>query len=462
MSNERVAILTAFAYLIFALVLSSALPAQRDLVHSSKCSRGHFHLNNYSTKDSTQNIDSTNDVITDEMRSNDVSFVRIRPLEHNKQSTVATASISADDLDATNFGAIFRQCAPYIAMHSGCTMVIHLGGQAMQNREDYEAVLDDISILHLLGVKLVLVAGVRLELDNKLHEAGKIPYYHDGMRITDQETMKYLKETSGSARFEIESSLARGFRGRPGQSGINVVSGNFFYSAKPLGVRDGVDYKLTGEVRRIEVENLSRRLDAGDVVLLTSVGYCPSGEVFNVPSDSLAAECAARLKAAKIIYMTDGEQMVDIRTGKYVQTLRLAQAVSLLDSYGIKTNDYNQVEANSQNCVVNRIIPEKESIFTVKEVLSPLGPGRQSWESDSESSSLGLSSDFRGEDSSVLGYVRLLARYLYPSIPLYLANTVALFIYNFFTDVAGSSDSFALSCFSSLYLCRLMNSCFLI
>ena len=48
---------------------------------------------------------------------------------------------------------------------------------------------------------------------------------------------------AGAARFEIESSLARGFRGLPGQSGINAVSGNFFYSAKPLGVRDGIDYK---------------------------------------------------------------------------------------------------------------------------------------------------------------------------------------------------------------------------
>ena len=55
--------------------------------------------------------------------------------------------------------------------------------------------------------------------------------------------MKFLKESSGAARFEIESSLARGFRGRPGQSGINVVSGNFFYTAKPHGVRSGVDFK---------------------------------------------------------------------------------------------------------------------------------------------------------------------------------------------------------------------------
>ena len=403
------AILTAVVCLTFALVLSTALPTQRDLLQPIKCSRGFSHLNNYSTKNSNQVGDSVNDVVTDEMTSNDVSFMSIRPSGIGGQPAVTSTGISADDLDTTNFGAIFRQCAPYIAMHSGCTMVIHLGGQVMQNRENFESVLDDISILHLLGVRLVLVAGVRLELDNKLLEAGKIPYYHDGMRITDQETMQYLKETSGSARFEIESSLARGFRGRPGQSGINVVSGNFFYSAKPLGVRDGVDYKLTGEVRRIEVDNLNKRLEAGDIVLLTSVGYCPSGEVFNVPSDSLAAECAAKLKAAKIIYMTDGEQMVDTRTGKHIQSLRLVQAVSLLDLYGIKTNVYNQVEANPHNCVVDNFLTRKESIFTVNKVLSSLDEG---YHSNPDFVPLNILLDDCCEDSAVSGYVRLLARYL--------------------------------------------------
>jgi amino-acid N-acetyltransferase len=56
-----------------------------------------------------------------------------------------------------------------------------------------------------------------------------------------------------------------------------VISGNCFYTAKPLGVRDGVDFKLTGEVRRIEVNNFNKRLDAGDVVMVTSLGYSASG-----------------------------------------------------------------------------------------------------------------------------------------------------------------------------------------
>ena len=130
------------------------------------------------------------------------------------------------------------------------------------------------------------------------------------------------------------------YSGRPGQSGINVVSGNFFYSAKPFGVRQGVDYQLTGEVRKVEVDNIKKRLESGDVVLLTSLGYSPSGEVFNCQSESLAAECAARLSAAKIIYLTRGEVMYDTENGQndIIQNLRLAQAIAFLEARGVPGN----------------------------------------------------------------------------------------------------------------------------
>ena len=169
-----------------------------------------FNLHTYLQKDPF--VDLSNDIITDELNSNDVSFVSIQPPTYtgtkkdvNLDETVKSEEESTgDDLNTLEFGSIFRQCAPYIAMHRGSTMVVHLGGQALNEREDFDAIIDDLSILHLLGVQLVLVAGVRKQLDEKLLAVGKVPQYHDGMRVSDEETMKYLKETSGSARFEIE------------------------------------------------------------------------------------------------------------------------------------------------------------------------------------------------------------------------------------------------------------------
>jgi len=220
----------------------------------------------------------------------DVSFLKIvSAKEYSDTYPNPISESSTGDMSSEEFGDIFQQCAPYIAMHRGTTMVIHIPDHCIGNKPVFEALLDDISILHLLGVQLCLVVGVRAQLNAKLIAAGREPVFHTGIRVTDTETMRCLMEVSGAARFEIESVLARGFRGRPGQSGINVVSGNFLYSAKPLGVRDGVDYMLTGEVRRIEAENINRRLLAGDICLLTSLGHSPSGEVFNVPSEFLAA-----------------------------------------------------------------------------------------------------------------------------------------------------------------------------
>ena len=313
------------------------------------------------------------------------------------------APASADDFDPASFGNIFRQCAPYIAMHRGSIVVIHIPGHALQHRNTFEYISDDISIMHLLGVQIVLVVGVRDQLDVKLQQQGTQLTYHNGMRITDEDTLRLLKETSGAARFEIESSLARGFRGRsPGQQGINVVSGNFVYTAKPLGVRYGIDFKFTGEVRRIESDNIRNRLESGDVVLLTSLGYSPSGESFNVPSESLAAECAAKLKANKIIFLTEGEILVDTRKDRPVQSLRLGAAIALLDQWGIQSSTYNHVDADDVSSIScdDSTVPVPAAAAAAIQVV----PGTSAASTERERESGGC------EDAKLASFKRLIAR----------------------------------------------------
>lgn len=291
---------------------------------------------NYATKKLTPD-----EPLTDELTSNDASFVRInvpsihgppnnisrRPLQRDDPS--AEDIVSADELSGAQFGSIFTQCAPYIAQHRGSVMVLHIPSKMFlpENKDLFDLVMDDISLLHLLGVQIVLVAGVRELLDQRIRQATNMSVaYHNGMRVTDDRTMHILKELSGSVRFEVESALGRGFRGAASSQhgAIDVVSGNLFYSAKPVGVRNGIDFRLSGEVRKIETENVRRRLEGGDVVLLTSLGHSHSGEVFNVPSELLAAECGAKLKASKVIFLTEGEYLTDARTGRVIQSLRLA------------------------------------------------------------------------------------------------------------------------------------------
>src|SRR5450755_1830495 len=88
---------------------------------------------------------------------------------------------------------------------------------------------------------------------------------------------------------------------------IRVVGGNFI-TAKPIGVLDGVDMLWTGEVRRVDVEAMRQRLDDGDIVLVSPLGYSPTGEIFNLALEEVATQVAVRLNAHKLIFLmeTDG------------------------------------------------------------------------------------------------------------------------------------------------------------
>lgn len=278
--------------------------------------------------------DGTEIVVTDRDSRPALSRELVQSLE-NLDATSATRL--ADMLSADSFGAIFRELAPYLAMHRGTSVVVHLPSFLLfGDKEKFDNIMDEVSILHLLGVRIVLVIGVREQLDERLAAANIPAHFEHNIRVTDADTLMYLKEISGSARFTVESSLARGYRGKLGQ-GVNVVGGNFFFSAKPMGVRDGVDFKFTGEVRRVDRESIHSRLSQGDVCMLTSLGYSPSGEVFNVCSETLAATTAATLNADKIIYLVDKETgLTDKRTGKALQSLRVNQASALLRLWGVQ------------------------------------------------------------------------------------------------------------------------------
>ena len=102
------------------------------------------------------------------------------------------------------------------------------------------------------------------------------------------------------------------------------MSGNSFYTAKPIGVRDGVDYINAGEVRRVESDNINRRLESSDIILLSPVGYSNSGESFSVTSEDLAAAVASGIGANKVVFYSEGEALIDRRTKKKLASLRLA------------------------------------------------------------------------------------------------------------------------------------------
>jgi amino-acid N-acetyltransferase len=91
-----------------------------------------------------------------------------------------------------------------------------------------------------------------------------------------------------------------------------VSSGNYL-TAKPMGVVDGVDMQLTGEVRRIDTEAIQQRLDDGDIVLISPIGYSPTGEIFNLTVEEVATQVAVHLAATKLIFLMDAD---GVRNGR--------------------------------------------------------------------------------------------------------------------------------------------------
>ncbi len=224
----------------------------------------------------------------------------------------------------------FRHSAPYIHAHRGRTFVLVFGGEAVAD-EGFPGLVHDIALLHSLGIQLVLVHGARPQIEDKLKAANIRMEYANGLRVTDDAALQCVKEAAGTVRVEIEALLSMGLANTP-MSGarIGVSSGNFV-TAKPLGVRDGIDYCHTGEVRRVDVNAIRQHLAERRIVLLSPLGYSPTGEVFNLSAEEVAAHAAIELQADKLILMTEGSSLRDSRR-RLITQLGVQEAETLLGS----------------------------------------------------------------------------------------------------------------------------------
>ncbi|MGB0713098.1 MAG: amino-acid N-acetyltransferase [Gammaproteobacteria bacterium] len=208
------------------------------------------------------------------------------------------------DDSGSSFIQWFRQSAPYIHAHRNRTFVIQFGGEAVSSTV-FQSTLHDVALLNSLGVRVVLVHGARPQIEELVSAQGGDSAYADGLRVTDDLGLEAAKEAAGRLRVEIEAMLSMGVANSPmGGARIRVASGNFV-TARPLGVVDGQDFMHTGEVRRVDAEGIGQRLDAGDIVLLSPLGFSPTGEIFNLSAEDVAVAAASALAADKLLLLTE-------------------------------------------------------------------------------------------------------------------------------------------------------------
>lgn len=229
---------------------------------------------------------------------------------------------------SADFVAWFRSVAPYINAFRGKTFVIAFGGEVVADGKFVE-LTHDFNLLAALGIRLVLVHGARPQIEQHLARNNLGDTYHQGVRMTDADSMQCVKEAVGRVRVEIEALLSMGLANSPmANADIRVAGGNFI-TAQPIGIINGVDLMHTGSVRKVDIAALNDRMEFGEVVLLSPLGYSPTGEVFNVTLEDIATATAIALDADKLVFLMDTDGVQD-KKGKLLKELTIAGAQAVL------------------------------------------------------------------------------------------------------------------------------------
>ncbi|MEY3871192.1 MAG: hypothetical protein RLZZ296_187 [Pseudomonadota bacterium] len=198
----------------------------------------------------------------------------------------------------------FRSVAPYIHLHRGKTFVIGMAGEAIAAGK-LQNIAQDLALIQSMGVKIVLVHGFRPQVNEQLEAKGHAAQYSHGTRITDSVALDCAQEAAGQLRYEIEAAFSQGLPNTPmAGSTVRVISGNFI-TARPVGIVDGIDFKHSGLVRKVDTVGIQRTLEFGSMVLLSPFGFSPTGEAFNLSMEEVATSVAIELKADKLIFLTE-------------------------------------------------------------------------------------------------------------------------------------------------------------
>ena len=231
--------------------------------------------------------------------------------------------------EQSGYARWFRASTPYISAHRKRTFVVLLGGDALADG-NLPNIVHDLALLHVLGAHVVVVHGARPQIDEAL---GDSPF-HEHRRVTDAAAMETIIGVLGQQRARLEALFSTGLPTSPlRNTDISVVGGNFV-TARPVGVRDGVDHLFTGQPRRIHATRIRKALDSGALVLLSPLGYSPSGQAFNLAADELAADVAMALDADKLIAF-GRDRYVTNASGEPQPNLTPSQLDSLIDTLAL-------------------------------------------------------------------------------------------------------------------------------
>lgn len=205
--------------------------------------------------------------------------------------------------DAEGKAKILVEALPFLQKYYGHTVVVKYGGNAMINEQLKDAVIHDIVLLNLVGIRIVIVHGGGPEINDMLERVGKKSEFVNGLRYTDRETMDIVQMVlCGKVNKDLVALLNRaGGRG----IGLGGMDGGLF-QAKRLTDRMGTDYGYVGEITEVNPAPVDDVLEKGYIPVVSTVAQgIDDDTLYNINADTAASKLAVALGAKKLILLTD-------------------------------------------------------------------------------------------------------------------------------------------------------------
>ncbi|MGI9861107.1 acetylglutamate kinase [Moorella naiadis] len=206
---------------------------------------------------------------------------------------------------------ILIEALPYIRQFYGKTVVIKYGGHAMVNCELKKAVMQDAVLMHLVGMRPVIVHGGGPEITSMLKRLGKQSQFIQGQRVTDAETMEIVEMVLvGKINKEIVANLHR-YGGKAiglcGKDGHLIEASKQVAHVQKDGAEMDLDLGYVGQVEQINPGIIETVIAEGYIPVVAPIGVGPEGESYNINADLVAGELAVALQADKLVLLTDVE-----------------------------------------------------------------------------------------------------------------------------------------------------------
>lgn len=233
------------------------------------------------------------------------------------------------EIDYDTRANVMIEALPYLQEYNGKVVVVKYGGNAMTNDYLKQAVMRDIVMLSIVGIKVVLVHGGGPEINAMLNKVGKQSQFVNGLRYTDDETIEIVQMVlAGKVNKDLVSLLEKHNGKAVGLCGIDGQ----MIEAKMLSE----DMGYVGEITNVNPEIIFNSLNNGYIPVISTVGRAPDGTVYNINADTAAARIAAEMNASNLILLTDIKGLLEDKDDEntLIRTLGVSE-VPYLKKQGI-------------------------------------------------------------------------------------------------------------------------------